>query len=102
VVIHTARTIQTGQSGTVWVRLTRGGGDETLRDVIISLQLPPGWTQQAIGPSAFSRLPPGQSALTKFRVTPPSWEPATNQVVHATAQLGPDAQRQAGVTVGVG
>jgi beta-glucosidase len=102
VVIHTARTIQTGQSGTVWVRLTRGGGDETLRDVIISLQLPQGWTQQVIGPSAFSHLPPGQSVLTKFRVTPPSWEPATNQVVHATAQLGPDAQRQAGVTVGVG
>jgi beta-glucosidase len=102
VVIHTARTIQPGQSGTVWVRLTRGGGDETLRDVIISLQLPQGWTQQVVGSSAFSHLPPGQSALTEFRVTPPSWEPATNQVVHATAQLGPDAQRQAGVTVRVG
>jgi beta-glucosidase len=102
VVIHTARTIQPGQSGTVWVRLTRGGGDETLRDVIISLQLPQGWTQQVIGSSAFSHLPAGQSALTKFRVTPPSWEPATNEVVHATAQLGPDAQREAGVTVGVG
>jgi beta-glucosidase len=102
VVIHTARTIQPGQSGTVWVRLTRGGGDERLRNVIISLQLPQGWTQQVIGSSAFGSLPPGKSALTTFRVTPPSWEPATNQVVHATAQLGPDAQRQAGVTVRVG
>jgi NPCBM-associated, NEW3 domain of alpha-galactosidase len=70
--------------------------------VIISLQLPQGWSQQAIGSTAFRSLPPGKAAVAKFTVTPPSWEPATNQVVHATAQLGPDAQREAGVTVGVG
>jgi beta-glucosidase len=100
VVVHAPRVIHPGQSGTVYVRLTHGG-DETLRNVIISLQLPQGWTQQVIGRSAFNRLPADRSALVKFAVTPPSWEPATNQVVHATAQLGPDAQREAGVTVGV-
>jgi beta-glucosidase len=100
VVVHAPRVIHPSQSGTVYVRLTHGG-DETLRNVIISLQLPQGWTQQVIGRSAFNRLPPDQSALVKFAVTPPSWEPATNEVVHATAQLGSDAQREAGVTVGV-
>jgi hypothetical protein len=55
-----------------------------------------------IGSSAFSNLSPGQAAVTGFRVTPPSYAPATNEVVHATADLGPDAQREAGVTVTVG
>ncbi len=100
VVVHAPRVIAPGQSGTVRVRLTHGG-TETLRNVIISLQLPQGWSQQAITRSAFRRLSPQQSALAVFQVTPPSWEPATNEVVHATAQLGPDAQREAGVTVGV-
>ena len=102
VVVHAPRMINAGQSATVRVRLTRGGGDETLHDVIIALQLPQGWSQRVIGRSAFPSLPPGQSAVAEFQVTPPSWEPATNEVVHATAQLGPDAQREAGVTVGVG
>jgi beta-glucosidase len=102
VTIHAPRNVKPGHAATVRVRLTRGGGTETLRDVIISLQLPQGWSEQAIGPSAFSHLGPKQAAVTAFRVTAPSWEPATNEVVHATAQLGPDAQRQAGVTVGVG
>ena len=100
VVVHAPRVIHPGQSATVYVRLTHGG-DATLRNVIVSLQLPQGWTQQVIGRSAFNRLPPDQSALVKFAVTPPSWEPATNEVVHATVQLGADAQREAGVTVGV-
>jgi beta-glucosidase len=100
VTIHAPRRIKPGHSATVRVRLTRGG-DETPRDVIISLQLPQGWTQQVIGRSAFN-LPPDQAGVATFKVTPPSWEPATNEVVHATAQLGPDAQRQAGVTVAVG
>ncbi|HYB27869.1 MAG TPA: fibronectin type III-like domain-contianing protein [Solirubrobacteraceae bacterium] len=102
VVVHAPRMIQPGQSATVRVRLTKGGGDETLHDVILSLQLPQGWSQQVIGSSAFPSLSSGQAAVTEFKVTPPSWEPATNEVVHATAQLGADAQRQAGVTVGVG
>lgn len=55
-----------------------------------------------MGQTAFGRLAPGQAATVKFRVTPPSWSPFTNSVVHATADLGPDAQREAGVTVAVG
>jgi len=102
VTIHAPRNIKPGHSATVRVRLTRGGGTETLRNVIISLQLPQGWTQRVVGSSAFSRLSPKQAAVAEFKVTPPSWEPASNEVVHATAQLGPDAQREAGVTVGVG
>ena len=45
VVVHAPRVIHPGQSGTVYVRLTHGG-DETLRNVIISLQLPQGWTHR--------------------------------------------------------
>jgi beta-glucosidase len=99
--VHAPGTMQPGQASTVRVRLT-AGGDETLRNVIISLQLPQGWTAQAVGPTAFSRLNPKQAAVAKYKVTPPSWAPATNSVVHATADLGPDAQREAGVTVSVG
>jgi beta-glucosidase len=100
VVVHAPRVIHPAQSATVRVRLTHGG-TETLRSVIISLQLPQGWSQRAIGRTAFTRLAPQQSAEAEFQVTPPSWEPATNEVVHATAQLGLNAQREAGVTVGV-
>jgi beta-glucosidase len=100
VVVHAPRVIAPGQSATVYVRLTHGG-TETLRNVIISLQLPQGWNQRAITSTVFSRLSADRSALVKFAVTPPSWEPATNEVVHATAQLGSNAQREAGVTVGV-
>ena len=39
---------------------------------------------------------------TTFAVTPPTWAPSTNSVIHATADLGPDAQREAGATVTVG
>jgi beta-glucosidase len=101
VAISAPSRMHAGKPATVRVRLTKGG-DETLHDVIVSLQLPQGWSQQAVGPTSFRSLPSGEPAVVKFTVTPPSWEPATNEVVHATAQLGPDAQRQAGVTVSVG
>lgn len=68
----------------------------------IALQLPQGWTAQPLGQTSFGHLAPGQAAVVKFRVTPPSWAPSTNSVVHATADMGPDAQREDGVTVGVG
>ncbi len=101
VVVHAPRSIHPGQTKTVTVRLTKGG-DETLRGVQIALQLPQGWTAQPLGQTSFRRLAPSQAAVVKFRVTPPSWAPSTNSVVHATADLGPDAQREDGVTVGVG
>jgi beta-glucosidase len=100
VVISAPRRIHPGQTKTVKVRLTKGG-DETLRDVRIALQLPQGWAAQPIGQTSFGHLASGQAAVVKFRVTPPSWAPSTNSVVHATADLGPDAQREAGATVTV-
>ncbi len=100
VVISAPRGIQAGQTKKVRVRLTRGG-NETLHRVRIALQLPQGWTAQATGRTTFGRLPADQAAVVTFLVTPPSWAPSTNSVVHATARLGPDAQREAGVTVRV-
>jgi beta-glucosidase len=100
VVIDAPSHVKPGHSATVRVKLTRGG-DETLHDVIIALQLPQGWGERVLGPPSFSSVSPNRPVTARFKVTPPSWEPATNQVVHATAQLGPDAQRQAGVTVTV-
>ena len=99
--INAPRRIHPGQTKTVKVRLTKGG-NETLRAVQIALQLPQGWTAQPIGQTSFGRLASGQAAVVKFRVTPPSWATSTNSVVHATADLGPDAQREAGATVTVG
>jgi beta-glucosidase len=101
VVIKAPGRIHPGQTKTVRVRVTKGG-NETLRGVQIALQLPQGWTARPIGRATFARLAPGQAAAVKFRVTPPSWAPSTNSVVHATAVLGPDAQREAGTTVTVG
>jgi uncharacterized membrane protein len=99
--ITAPRRIHPGQTKTVEVRLTKGG-DETLRDVQIALQLPQGWTARPTGQTSFGGLTAGQAAVVKFKVTPPSWAPSTNSVVHATADLGPDAQREAGATVTVG
>ena len=53
------------------------------------------------GQKVFGRVKPRQAVAATFTVTPPSWAPSTNSVVHATADLGPDAQREAGTTVTV-
>jgi beta-glucosidase len=99
--VQAPSTMQPGQPSTVSVKLTPGG-NETLSDVALSLQLPQGWTGQSVSPSTFPSVAPDQAPTTTFRVTPPSYAPATNEIVHATAELGPDAQREAGVTVTVG
>jgi beta-glucosidase len=101
VVVNAPGTMHPGKTSKVKVRLTKGG-DETLRKVVLALQLPQGWTAQPLGQTSFRHLAPDQAATVKFAVTPPSWAPSTNSVVHATADLGPDAQREDGVTVAVG
>jgi beta-glucosidase len=101
VVVSAPRTMDPGKTSKVRVKLTKGG-EETLQDVQIALQLPQGWTAQPLAQASFRHLAPGQAATVKFAVTPPSWAPSTNSVVHATADLGPDAQREDGVTVRVG
>jgi beta-glucosidase len=100
VTVSAPRELSPGRGSRVTVRLTRSG-NETLRVVRLSLQVPQGWTVRALGPTAFYNLRPSQSPRTRFIVTPPSWAPETNSVIHATADLSRDAQREAGVTVRV-
>ena len=45
---------------TVTVRLTRSG-NETLSAVRLALQVPQGWTVQAVGPTVFHNVTPSQS-----------------------------------------
>jgi beta-glucosidase len=99
--ISAPSSIRPGVPATVTVRLT-ASGNETLARVSLSLQLPQGWTARAIRRSSFVDVRPSQSATATFTVTPPRYAPATNATVHATADLGPFAQREAGVSVGVG
>jgi beta-glucosidase len=101
VVIHAPGTMTPGHASIVRVRLT-ASGDATLRNVVIALQLPDGWRARALGRMSFARVRPGQAPTVRFRVTPAGYAPATDAVVHATARLGPDAEREAGVMVAVG
>jgi beta-glucosidase len=98
--IQAPATMQADKPSVVTVSLT-SSGNATLRDVTLALQLPQGWSATAIGRSTFTRLAPSVKPATAFKVTPPAYAPATNATVHATATLGPDAVREAGVRVGV-
>jgi beta-glucosidase len=100
VIVDAPREFVPGQSGQVTVRLTRSGS-ATLPLVRLALQLPQGWTATPTGPTSFTQVSPAQSPQATFTVTPPSWAPVTSATVHATATLGPDAQREAGVTSNV-
>ena len=101
VVIDAPSTMTLGRRSTVKVTLT-ASGDETLNRVRLALQLPQGWTQRSVGPASFAHVSPSASVSATFSVTPPSWAPAANDVIHATAALSRDAIREAGVTVTVG
>jgi len=76
-------------------------GNETLHGVRLALQLPDGWSVRGAGQKVFGQVKPRRAVAATFVVTPASWAPSTNSVVHATADLGPDAQREAGATVTV-
>ncbi|HWD68812.1 MAG TPA: glycoside hydrolase family 3 C-terminal domain-containing protein [Solirubrobacteraceae bacterium] len=97
VIVHAPREFVPGQGSRVSVKLT-SSGTATLRGVQLSLQLPQGWTASPLGPTTFVSVGPSQTPHAAFIVTPPAWAPLASATVHATAQLGPDAQRQAGVT----
>jgi beta-glucosidase len=99
VAVASPASMKAGQPSTVKVTLT-AGGSETLFGVRISLQLPQGWTAVPHG-GVFGVVRPGDTPSVTFTVTPPSYAPNSNQVVHATATFGA-AQREAGVTVTVG
>ena len=98
VIVDAPREFVPGQSGQVTVRLTHSGS-ATLPLVRLALQLPQGWTATPIGiHRRLQHVGPQQSPQASFMVTPPSWAPLTSATIHATANLGPDAQREAGVT----
>lgn len=99
VVITAPSTMTPGQASTVQVQLSTGG-DETLPDVQLALQLPQGWTATPTGSTDFTSVPPGTAPTATFQVTPPSYAPNTSAIVHATATV--DALvREAGDTVTV-
>jgi beta-glucosidase len=98
--IQAPATMTAGTPAVVTVSLTRDG-NATLHRVTLALQLPQGWKVTPIGRSTFKKVSPSTAAATTFKVTPPKYTPATNATVHATATLGPDAVREAGVNVGV-
>jgi beta-glucosidase len=97
VVISAPSTMQPGQAATVQVQLT-ASGDETLADVQLALQLPQGWTAVPVGSTDFASVVPGSAPTATFQVTPPSYSPNVNAVVHATATMG-GMTRQAGVSI---
>ena len=94
-------SMQPGQSSTVRVKLS-ASGNETLPQVKLALQLPQGWQIRPLGRTQFANVAPSASLTARFSVTPPSYAPPTNATVHATADLGQFAQREAGVSVTVG
>ncbi len=100
VLVNAPSTMTPGHPSNVTVTLT-AGGNETLHGVRVALQLPDGWSVRGGGQKVLGRVKPRRAAAVTFTVTPPSWAPSTNSVVHATADLGPDAQREAGTTVTV-
>jgi beta-glucosidase len=101
VMVQAPKRMAPGVPSTVTVKLT-ASGNATLAHVRLALQLPQGWSAQAIGSASFANVTPTQAPTATFRVTPPTWGPAVIATVHATASLGPAAQREAGVSVTVG
>jgi beta-glucosidase len=99
--IQAPSTMTAGSPSTVVVRLTPSG-NATLRRVSLALQLPQGWKARPLGPTSFANVSPSATPRARFRVTPPSYTPASNATVHATADLSRFAQREAGVNVTVG
>jgi beta-glucosidase len=97
--ISAPSTMQPGTASTVRVTLS-AGGDATLQDVRLALQLPQGWTATPLGPTEFRSVTPARAPTATFMVTPPGYAPNASAVVHATATTG-DWLREAGVSVTV-
>jgi beta-glucosidase len=97
VIVHAPREFVPGSGSRVTVKLT-SSGSATLAAVRLALQLPQGWTALPLGPTTFTHVGPARTPRAAFIVTPPAWAPLTSATVHATAELGPDATREAGTT----
>jgi beta-glucosidase len=94
-------TLTPGQAALVHVRLG-AGGSATLQRVRLGVQLPGGFAVQPRGPVVFHGVAPGQAPVATFQVTAPGYAFAQQATVHATANIGRHAQREAGVTATVG
>jgi beta-glucosidase len=99
VAVSAPSSLTAGTAARVTVTLGTGG-DETLGNVRLSLQLPQGWTAVADGPAVFRGVRPAEAVTATFTVTPPKNAVNASEVVHATATIGA-ATRENGVTVTV-
>jgi beta-glucosidase len=100
VTVSAPQSVRPGNVVTITLTLSRGG-TETLPFVAFSLPMPEGWLVRPLGPSTFTHVTPAQAPSARFAVEPPSWWPATNVPVHASASIGRHARRDAGVMLAV-
>jgi beta-glucosidase len=99
VTVSAPSVMQAGQTAVVRVRLS-AGGDATLHNVRLALQVPQGWKAVPGVLTVFGSVAPGQAPAAVFLVTPPRYAPNASAVIHATATIG-DLLREAGVSVTV-
>jgi beta-glucosidase len=90
-------SMPSGTAATVTVSLS-ASGTQTLNSVKLALQLPDGWTAQPLDRARFADVAPGTALSTRFEVVPAAVSRNQNEVVHATASLGPDLTRESGTT----
>jgi beta-glucosidase len=90
-------SMASGKPATVTVSLS-ASGTQTLNQVKLALQLPDGWTAQPLDRARFTDVAPGTALSTRFQVVPAVVSRNQNEVVHATASLGPDLSRESGAT----
>ncbi len=76
-------------------------GNQTLNQVKLALQLPDGWTSQPLDRAHFTDVASGAALSARFVVVPAAVSRTQNEVVHATASLGPDLTRESGATTQV-
>jgi beta-glucosidase len=96
VTVTAPKTMTPGSPSTVTVSLS-ASGTQTLDQVRLALQLPQGWTAQPLSRAQFTDVTPGTAPTARFSVVPDPQSPNVIATVHATATLGPDLARQAGV-----
>jgi beta-glucosidase len=90
-------SMASGKPATVTVSLS-ASGTQTLNQIKLALQLPDGWTAQPLDRARFTDVAPGTALSTRFQVVPAVVSRNQNEVVHATASLGPDLSRESGAT----
>ena len=95
--VHAPSSMASGKAATVTVSLS-ASGTQTLNQVKLALQLPDGWRAHALNRARFTDVSPETALSTRFEVVPAAVSRNQNEVVHATASLGPDLARESGAT----